>query len=32
MACTPANQKTCTPTLSCTAGVVTCSYDSGTCY
>ena len=32
MACLPVNQKTCTPTLTCPAGLVTCSYDSGTCY
>ncbi len=32
MACLPANQKTCTPTLTCDAGTVTCSYDTGNCY
>ncbi|MCX6763057.1 MAG: type II secretion system protein [Candidatus Moranbacteria bacterium] len=32
MACLSKNQATCTPTLTCAAGAVTCSYETGSCY
>jgi prepilin-type N-terminal cleavage/methylation domain-containing protein len=31
MACTSADQATCTPSITCAAGNITCSYNTGSC-
>jgi len=31
MACTSANQASCTPSITCAAGNITCSYNTGAC-
>lgn len=31
MTCTPATQTTCTPSITCAAGNIPCSYDTGSC-